>query len=37
VDKGDDPLTEAGIREESNQLIKYFLTALTVPENEVLS
>jgi hypothetical protein len=35
VDKGDSRLEAAALENEGQKLIKYFLTALTVPENEL--
>lgn len=35
VDTGDDELEDDALRKESGKLIKYFLTALTVPEEEM--
>ena len=34
-DSGDSKLTKDEIKEESSKLIKYFLTSLTIPENEL--
>jgi len=35
VDSGDEPLDETTFKSESEKLIKYFLTALTVPEEDL--
>ncbi|MDZ4242623.1 MAG: hypothetical protein U1D99_07340 [Candidatus Omnitrophota bacterium] len=35
IDRGDVPLEGAALEEESRKLIKYFLAALTVPEDEL--
>jgi len=35
IDTGDNKLTGAAFKKESEKLIKYFLAALTVPENEL--
>ncbi|MCA9407699.1 MAG: UTP--glucose-1-phosphate uridylyltransferase [Candidatus Omnitrophica bacterium] len=34
IDSGDDALTGEPLKEEGRKLVKYFLTSLTVPENE---
>ena len=35
LDKGDSQLSKDALKDESSKLIKYFLTSLTVPENDL--
>jgi hypothetical protein len=35
MDKGDSPLSDQALKDESNKLIKYFLASLTVPEGDL--